>query len=128
MAATITFTLTASPYTAITIRANVYPENRPEPPRQKVGVSVGGHIQVALLGDPDDGQRLTFRRLSSADFATLRTYIQSTINYSEKSFTFKDAHATNHVNMHYINGIETFETEPPGTYQGVLVIRKDLGA
>lgn len=121
--ATVTF---SNPPYNCTIRANIYPERRQEPPRQKVGMSEGGAIKVALLGDPDDIQPLSFARLSVAHYTALRTFIQDGVNYSEEPFTFTDAHSVDHTNMRYISGLETFEKRRPGVYYGTLIIRKDL--
>lgn len=85
-----------------------YPEEPSRTYPMLVGGTMGGRIITADLSSGTSWEQpvLHFRRLTQTQFNNLKTYIESTIRWSEESVTYTDADGVAHTNMHYISGLE----------------------
>lgn len=98
-----------------------------EPPRQRVWMSGGGVMRVAILGDPDVVFKMDFKEVPNAMWESMREFIQDVIEYSAQTFTYTDTFGAEHTGMRYVSGIETWRQRRGQRWHGSLVIRKDLG-
>ena len=112
--------------TTVNLKDPLAPHWPEEPPRQRKTVSGGGVVRVAQVGDPDVVIQMQFRNVSDAQGTALLSFLKTTVNYSEKAFTYTDPFSTAYANMRYDSGIETWK-KIRGGWQGSLVLRKDLG-
>tara|TARA_Y100000034_G_scaffold112444_1_gene146449 strand:+ start:201 stop:569 length:369 start_codon:yes stop_codon:yes gene_type:complete len=113
--------------TEIGIKDPTWPEGPEVIPRQVVGLSGGGAVKVAVVGNPDTIARLVFRKIPSAQYAALLAFIQSTITFSAYTFQYKDWNNVTLNNMRYMGGIETWKRRRGNFYEGTLALREDLG-
>ena len=113
---------------AVTIAAHLFPEDPGETYPMLVGRTMGGAIKTADLGSGADHitKEISFR-LTNDDYEALRDFIQTTVSWSEGSFTFTDSNAVAYTNMHYISGLESFRRDRL-TWTGTIVIAKDMSA
>ncbi len=128
MATTVTFDDGAGG--DITIEAPAYPGKEPARRPQLVGRNYGGGIQVTDIsaGTDWDEQELYWDFLPQTEYDDLKTFITSTVNWSETSFTYTDHDGVDHTNMHYMGGLESFREVAFEVWAGTLKISKDMSA
>lgn len=119
--------------TSITIKAHAYPERPGRTTPQLLGFTIGGGVRTADLGGTDVWERpiLNFVDLSTADYESLRGFIESTLNWSQLSFTYTDPHGTAHTAMHYVGGLPEFRSSrgpSKGLWSGTIELHKDMTA
>ena len=126
MAATVIFNDLSNP--AVTIKAPSYPYSYGYRNRQQIGYAEGGSLKVADWGDDDQVLELFWVRLSQTHHDNLSTFIRTTVNWAETSFTFTDPFSIAHTTMRCISPSWNFRLMPRGyqLYEGSLLLRKDL--
>jgi hypothetical protein len=93
---------------AITVQAPRYPEEPGRDYPQIVGLTSSGSHIVADLGDGSTvhlDMVLHFRNFPDADMTTLRTFIETTVDWAKTLFTYTDPHSVAHTNMRYMGGL-----------------------
>ena len=113
---------------ATTISQNPrYPENNPELPRQILGRSIGGaHFVFERSAQPAKRIILRFQRLSDAQKTSLTTFIQTHVNYMEKTFTYTDPHSVAHASMRFIDFGNWFARDQTSNLWGIsLTLEED---
>ena len=126
MAATVIFNDLTNP--TVTVKAPSHPYSYEYRNRQKIGYAKGGTPKVADWGDDDQVLVLHWVRLNQTDHDALSTFIRTTINWAETSFTFTDPFSVAHTTMRCVSKSWNFRLMPRGheLYEGSLTIRKDL--
>lgn len=102
------FTLGA---TTKTIRSPQLPESVAEPPRQTIGTSGGGKHWVYTRGSAAKRIHLLFARLTGTEKSDLESFIKTTVNYSEKTFTYTDPNSVAHTDMRFVDFGNMFERD-----------------
>ena len=112
---------------SITIQAPRHPEVPGESYPILVGRTTGGGHKVADLGDGTEWEEipLQFDRMSAADWALLRDFIQDDCTWSTTVFTYTDAASGTHTNMRYISGLPAFGSSKGSRWSGTILISKD---
>lgn len=125
--ADVTFTDGSSP---ITISAPRYPEVPGRSLPQIVGITTGGRHVVADYGDGSVWERmvLNFRFLTATDKNSLKTFLETTVNWHETLFSYTDPHGTTHTNMRYMGGWREAQAGKGDRWDVTLVIQKDMSA
>ena len=112
----------------VSIADHLYPEDSGETYPMIVGRTMGGAIKTADLGAGTDHIDKTINfRLNNTDYEALRNFIQDTVSWSEKSFTFTDSNAAAFTKMHYMSGLESFRRRN-SLWTGSIRLSKDMSA
>lgn len=113
--------------TSITIPSPNYPANLRPKRTQIVNAAIGGRIDVTDLGD-GAGSELIFpafrwTKLPQADYDSLYSFINTTVNRSEIAFTLTDWDAITYT-VKYWRGIDEFELAFHDHWTGTLELRE----
>jgi len=126
MATTISFQEGANP--AVVFRAPSR-ESAARPNHfQRANATVGGRIDVSDLGDGStlDQPHLVWNdkaMLPDADHTALETFVKTTVNFKEKSFTYTD-YNSNTFTVRYWGGLETFTPARSSHWIGLIELRE----
>lgn len=104
------------------------PHAAEEPPRQRYTKSRGGVIRAYEFGDDDYVVKLSFRDVANSAFTDLKSFIQTTLQRHFLTCTYTDTFSTEHTDMRYMGGLETWKQVRGTRWQGELEFHKDLGA
>lgn len=123
-----TFTKTGNPYSVFTFeKARFLPVNSPISPRQIIGISGGGQVQVANLGDPEQFFDVVVNRVSATNRNNLLGFLQhSTVNYSLNTFTFTDETGTTYTVRLWDSAGLDFPIVKGGLYNIKLTLRVEI--
>lgn len=113
---------------SITIESPSYPYQPGDNYPLVVGKTFGGGHKVADLGSGTDWQRfvLRFDDMGQTDYNSLRTFLLTTVNWSQTVFTYTDPFSVAHTNVRYISGFEGFQLNDYQRWQGTLILEKDM--
>ena len=102
-----------------------YPgELHPSRPQVK-NAAIGGRIDVTDLGDGSNlhQPRLTFLRLPNADYTTMKSFLETTVNLTELSFTFTDWDSNTYTVV-YWSGLTAFGKAGPKHMTGTIRLQE----
>jgi hypothetical protein len=128
MATTVTFNdLT---HTATEIKAPMYPEEPGRSYPSIVGRTQGGGLKTADLGGGSayENPVLHFRDVSNTHYTNFKTFVESHIAWSARSFTYTDPNAVAHTNMHYLSGLEDARSKKGERWDFNIRLAKDMSA
>ena len=128
--ATVTFDDGTNP--AVVVQAPRLPEEEGRDYPILMGRTMGGAVLTADQGDGSTvhihDMMLHFRHLTNANYTSLKTFFETYVIWSKTKFTYTDPHATAHTNMHYVRGMESFRSGRGTTWNGDIVLTKDMAA
>jgi len=114
-------------YTPFTFeKGRFLPVSEPDQPRQLRGIAGGGQVKIADLGDPEEYFDIIINRVSKTNRDNLEGFItDSTVNYSENTFTFVDENSTSHTVRWWSDNLNNPQVKG-GLYNLRLILRKEI--
>lgn len=117
--------------TSITIPTPAHGSRTGQAPNQILGWTAGGSPRSTIINPTDAYEpELFWDVLLDADYSSLFTFIETTCNWHQTSFTYTDHDGTDHDNCYYVGGLPFESVGQGGGYYwtGRLLIRQDLEA
>lgn len=115
----------------VQLKDPTWPEGNPPRPNQTVGLSVGGAIKVARMGEDETIIRLNFVRIPNAQYLDLLSFLQSTVTWSSYTFQYQDWNQVTYNNVRYMSGLPEWRRRRGGgvggQWSGELQLRVDQG-
>lgn len=113
--------------TTVRVKEPTWPEGDETYPRQTIGISDGGRMQISIDGDPDVVVVLNFRRVPASEAEALKTFFGTTCSYAGYTFQYQDWNQVTYNNFRYMDGIHTWKRRRGGKYEFTLTMQQDMG-
>ena len=115
---------------ATVIKSPMYPEEPRRSYPSIVGRTKGGGLKTADLGGGSayENPVLHFRDMSNTHYSDFKTFVESDIAWSARSFTYTDPHGTAHTNMYYLGGLEDARSKKGNRWDFNIRLTKDMSA
>ncbi len=108
-------------------KGTALPFSQPITPNQIIGVTGGGSIKVANLGDAEQQFIIALNRVTKTERDNLLAFIQdANINYSQYTFTYTDEHSVARtVRFWETEGLD-FPQVSGGLYNINIILREEI--